>query len=149
MGLDRSLRLELNADPNLLVVACSAVRRFAEVCGMDERNSQRIELATDEICSNIICHAYCMDAAESYRVEADVMGGILEVRVFDHGVGFDLCEVQKPDVQCPLNERQIGGLGIFLIRKIVDSLSYGAVESGENCFRFTKRIESLPHAAEA
>ncbi|MCB2155878.1 ATP-binding protein [bacterium] len=149
MGPDRSLKVELNADPCMLVVVCSAVRQFAEACGMDERNSQRLELATDEICSNIICHAYGQDPSETFRLEADVEDEILEIRIYDHGKGFELEDVKKPDITCPLNERQIGGLGIFLVRKVVDSLSYGSVESGENCFRFTKRIETLPHAAEA
>lgn len=149
MGLAPTLKVVLNADPSLLVVVCTAVRQFAEACGMDPRNSQRLELATDEICSNVICHAYDQNPDQTFRLEARKTTDSIEVRIFDHGKGFDLDQVQKPDINSPLNERQVGGLGIFLVRKVVDSISYTPSEGGENCLCFSKRIDPLPHAAEA
>ncbi|MBI5153625.1 ATP-binding protein [Candidatus Poribacteria bacterium] len=149
MTIPAHLKIEITTDPKLMVAACTAVRVFAESAGMTERNSQRLELATDEICSNIICHAYRGDRGETFRIEARIVEDLLSVDIYDHGEGFELCGVPEPDIKCALSDRRIGGLGIFLVRKVVDSLNYCKCSTGENCFSFTKRIAELPEAAEA
>lgn len=149
MSSPARISLELPADPNLLVVACSCVRLFAQVHGLSDRECQRLELATDEVCSNVICHAYERDAERRYRIEADVEDNAIVVRVFDSGNTFALSDVKIPDTACCLQERPIGGLGIHLVRKVTDSVDYRTTAEGEHCFEFIKRLPPLAQAAEA
>ncbi|MEQ8821588.1 MAG: ATP-binding protein [Sumerlaeia bacterium] len=146
------LCLSLRADPKLVVIACKAVRNLAEIHGMNERDCYRLELATDEVCSNAITHACERDEHRNYRLEAayDEVDDSIVVWVYDRGEGFDIervkevKELPKPP-NCP-----VGGLGLHLVRKVTDDIDYLCGKNGENCLIFRKRVIPEPKlAAEA
>ena len=90
-------------------------------------------IAADEVLSNILDHG----AATVVAVAAEVRGGRIEFRIEDDGVAFNPLAAATPDTQLSIEEREIGGLGILLVRKLMDEVGYE--RSGKhNRLRFSK-----------
>jgi anti-sigma regulatory factor (Ser/Thr protein kinase) len=114
------------------VTACIAKVLKSE--GLDEHALYQVQLAVDEACANVVDHAYVgLEAGEMevscYRYD----DAFLIVRVRDWGQGFDPAQVDEPDVYAPLEERSLGGLGLFLVRKVMDwvQLTFDPVAGNE------------------
>jgi serine/threonine-protein kinase RsbW len=99
-----------------------------------------LKLAVDEACTNIIEHGYKgMDPGSiilSLRVEPDRV----LVRITDFGHIFEPADAPKPDVEAALEDRELGGLGLFLIYQTMDNIDYQTSEDG-NTLTFTKFIK--------
>jgi len=89
-----------------------------------------MQLAVDEAVSNIIEHAYEGREGESIELTCEVDGDRLVVTLLDRGRPFDPSRAPAPDVHAGLSERKVGGLGIYLMRKLVDEVRYQATPSG-------------------
>lgn len=92
--------------------------------GVDAKTSRRMELASEEVLVNIIHHAY---PERSARVEIEVTIGEkrLEIAIRDWGDPFDPLSQPLPEhLDAGIEEREVGGLGIYLMRQIVDEASY-------------------------
>jgi serine/threonine-protein kinase RsbW len=96
-----------------------------------------LKLAVDEACTNIIEHGYKgMDPGSiilSFRIEPDR----ILVQITDFGHVFVPVESPRPDIQAALDEREPGGLGLFLIYQTMDNIDYQSTEDG-NTLTFTK-----------
>lgn len=107
--------------------------------GFSNKDVYNIQLATDEAASNIIEHAYegvpngVLDLACS--MEKDV----IKILLIDYGVPYDPSAVPMPDIKADLSERKIGGLGIFLMRKLMDEVHYEPRPDKSNVLTMTKR----------
>jgi serine/threonine-protein kinase RsbW len=134
------LELNLQTDPRQLVIACTAVRQFAQIHGIDEKSLRQLELAVDEVCSNIICHAYNGDRKSHYRIRCYIKENDLVVEVMDSGKGYSSEENGKIKPEPCLRDRANGGLGVQLIKKMTDHVEYVKLPTGENCCRFSKTL---------
>ena len=98
-----------------------------------------LKLAVDEACTNIIEHGYKgMDPGSiilSFRIEPDR----ILVQITDFGHIFEPVETPKPDVEAALEDRGLGGLGLYLIYQTMDNINYQSSEDG-NTLTFTKLI---------
>jgi anti-sigma regulatory factor (Ser/Thr protein kinase) len=112
--------------------ALSAIGAFvmqaAERAGIDKRAAYRLRLAVDEIATNIVVHGRPGErgADATILVEADTDDTTLTVTLEDAGPAFNPLEHATPDDQLekPMHERPIGGLGVFLAIKGVDEFRY-------------------------
>ena len=99
-----------------------------------------LKLAVDEACTNVIEHGYKgMDPGSiilSFRIET----GRILVQITDFGHVFEPEAAPKPDVEAALEDRELGGLGLFLIYQTMDNIDYQSSEEG-NILTFTKYIE--------
>ena len=101
------------------------VSDFARDRGFSREKIGKIELATEEALVNIIHHAYSDKTAGDIEISCTAENsGALVVEILDKGPPFDIDSVSAPDISATLSERQPGGLGIFLIRKMVDEMHY-------------------------
>ena len=111
--------------------------RCANLPGMDNQTLYDVQLAVDEACTNIITHGYKgMDPGSiilSFRIQPDR----ILVQITDFGHVFEPVEGSQPDVQAALDDRELGGLGLFLIYQTMDNIDYQASEEG-NTLTFTK-----------
>ena len=100
----------------------------------------QIDLAIDELFSNIAYYAYAPETGPA-TVRVEVREGPLAVVItfIDHGKPFDPLAGEDPDVSLPLEERKEGGLGIFLVKKTMDDVSY-EYRDGQNILRVRKNI---------
>ena len=93
----------------------------------------------EEAVSNIIFYAYKGDVEDAVDISLVREGGELIVTLIDHGIAFDPTLRKDPDITLSAEDRPIGGLGIFLIKKIMDEVSYQRVDE-RNVFIMKKKI---------
>ncbi len=107
------------------------VARCATDAGLLPEKVQGLKLAVDEACANVIEHAYGGRGPLTIGCEADAD---LVVTIIDVGQEFNPMEYPPPDLYVGLEDREIGGLGIHLIRSLVDDVEYSRT-AGENRLR--------------
>ena len=101
----------------------------------------QIDIAIDELMSNIICYAYETPENETVTVRFDVTDDPHAVRItfLDHGVPYNPLEKEDPDITLSAEERQIGGLGIFMVKKSMDEVLYEH-RDGQNVLTIVKYL---------
>ncbi len=115
------------------------VGEIARSGGFGDKDVYNIQLATDEAASNIIEHAYegikdgVLDL--SCGMEADT----IKITLIDYGYPFDPATIPMPDLKADLSDRKIGGLGIYLMRKLMDEVHYEPRPDKSNVLTMIKR----------
>lgn len=101
----------------------------------------QIELAVEEIYTNIANYAYHPENGTA-KICCEIKGEPLQVIIgfSDEGKPYNPLERQEPDLTAGVEEREIGGLGIFLVRKIMDAVDYQFVD-GKNILTIRKNVE--------
>ncbi len=128
------------ADPGQLAAIRSFVVETSRSLGADEQAAADLELAVDEICSNSIRHGYDGKEGEiEVSVERD--GPSLRVVVRDWGVTFDPDQVPTPDTDLPLEKRLLGGLGLFLVRQLMDDVRFEFSRDRGNSVTMVRRLD--------
>jgi sigma-B regulation protein RsbU (phosphoserine phosphatase) len=125
----------------------SIVREYCDCLGCEPHLTRKIMLAVEEAVANIINYAYPKESLG--RIEIELQGrsasckgqkGDLTVTITDFGEPFDPTARQEVDVTKNIEKRQIGGLGIYLYLKLMDSCIYQRTEDGRNVLIMTKGI---------
>lgn len=93
-------------------------------CGFSEKRIKKIELATEEALVNIINYAYEENTGDVEIICSLDTNKQFIIDIVDSGVPFDAFSIDDPDVTSDLLERPIGGLGIFLIKQLMDNVAY-------------------------
>lgn len=128
----------------------STVRNFvgqiAQQCGLGALGIYQVQLAADEAFTNIIEHAYGGECMESVLCSCVGTRQGLEISMRDCGQAFNPDQVPQPDFSTSLEERQSGGLGLYLMRQIMDEVDFCLAPdplTGQPCnlLRMFKRIE--------
>jgi serine/threonine-protein kinase RsbW len=115
------------------------VSQIAREGGFAEKEIYSLQLAADEAASNIIEHSYEGIANANLDITCDMRGTILTITMRDTGKSFDPSNVKQPNLKADLSERQIGGLGLYLMRKLMDEVHYEANPKTGNLLTMTKR----------
>jgi len=116
------------------------VARVAKDAGFDEAGIYAIQLAADEASSNIIEHAYKEDDNGEIECTCSVDGDFLVIIFRDHGLSYDMESIPEPDLTGNLKKRQIGGLGLYLIRNLMDEVHYESFDKAGNVLTLKKHI---------
>jgi serine/threonine-protein kinase RsbW len=107
--------------------------------GFNEKAIYSLQLAADEAASNIIEHAYEGVSDATLDIHCDMQGDSIIITMRDTGKPFDPSKVKQPDIKADLSDRQIGGLGVYLMRKLMDDVSYKSNSKTGNLLTMTKR----------
>lgn len=99
-------------------------------------------LAVDEICANVIIHANKNNESPFIEIDLRVDEEGIEVAILDGGKKFSLLSQQDPNLQTLIEKRQKGGIGIMLIKRIMDKIEY-IRDNNHNIHRLYKRL-SIP-----
>jgi len=108
--------------------------------GLDERSVYAVQMAVDEACSNVIEHAYGGEGKGDIELHCKKLNDGLKVTIQDQGHSFDPTAVEAPNIHAPLEERDEGGLGLFLIKQLMDEVIFNFNDSG-NVLVLVKRQE--------
>ena len=124
--------------------AMSFVTEALEEMGCGMKVVMAMELATDELFSNIAFYAYKGqpepgDAVLRLEKVDTAEGSEIHLTFSDRGIPYNPLNKQDPDVEAPLEERDIGGLGIFLVKKSMDDVQYEYAD-GQNRLTIVKKI---------
>jgi len=119
------------------------IRRFvaeaARQAGFSEKEIYSIQLATDEASANIIEHAYGGEGNGEISIDCLWSGDAFEIVIRDRGKSFDPAHVPEPNLTDDLSRRKIGGLGMYLMRRLMDEVDYRSTPDGGNTLTMTKR----------
>lgn len=95
-------------------------------------NQFTIDVAIDELFGNIVHYAYGTDTGKvTVRFETDDAPPAVMITFIDSGIPFNPLEITEPDTTLPAQEREIGGLGIFLVKQTMDQVAY-SYANGQN-----------------
>lgn len=135
-------RFQLNTDSRLerLAEIAGFIENAALTCGMDEKQVYDVQMAVDEAVSNVIEHAYAGKANGKIEIACEVKGKEFVVVIRDFGKPFNPNQVALPNVDAPLSERNIGGLGIFFMNRLMDRVEFDFSKKG-NQLTMAKRIK--------
>lgn len=129
-----SSSLSLTNDINELTKLEPFLNNFLESNRLDMSLFQKIDLALEEALTNIIMYAYPEDEQGEIHLNAEVQKDRIHFEISDKGIPFDPLQHQEDKLDVPLEERKIGGLGIHLIKEIMDTIEYENKE-GRNVLR--------------
>ena len=134
-----SISFKLKNDPCELDQLGRYIRQFGLNHGLSEKIVFEINLVLDELFTNVVSYGYTDSKKHWIRFEIHLDGTRLILRMEDNGKRFNPQTIKPPNIKCLLQEREIGGLGIHLIRKIVDDLRYERV-GRKNVLTLTKNL---------
>ena len=98
-----------------------------------------VNVSLEEILTNVISYAYEDDQEHAIILRLSFANGEMTAQVEDDGRPFNPLEVAEPDIDQPIEERKVGGLGIYLVRKFMTDLAYQRHE-GKNLLTLKKKI---------
>jgi anti-sigma regulatory factor (Ser/Thr protein kinase) len=98
--------------------------RFGAEQGFGDEDVMAINLVLDEVVANVIEHGYKDGGRHEIRVTLTYEGDVLTVVVEDDARAFDPLQAKPPDLDLPLEERPIGGLGIHIVRSVMNEVAY-------------------------
>ena len=116
------------------------VEDICEVAGIDMGTTMKMNLAIEEAVVNVMNYAYPSGVKGEVRIEAGVREGYVEFVISDDGTPFNPTEVEDADTTLSAEERQIGGLGIFLVKHFMDIVDYKYVD-GQNVLTLRKNLQ--------
>lgn len=126
-----SLRLEVANHFVSIEQVNQAFNAFAAAHAVPDDTRRPFNIAFDDLINNIVSYGYQDDAEHLIEVEIELSDVMVEARISDDGVPFDPFAVEAPDLDDELDERRIGGLGIHLVRTMMDEALYRR-EFGKN-----------------
>jgi serine/threonine-protein kinase RsbW len=136
MPEDSFLR-SITSDINEIPAISRALETLMQVHGFAEDDILDTQLAVEEAITNIIEHGYG-EAGGGITISCRAENGIIEVQLEDRAAPFDPLSLPEPDLVSEVEDRKIGGLGIFLIRQVMDDIRY-RFDEGKNILLLTKR----------
>ncbi|WP_309120029.1 ATP-binding protein [Paenibacillus sp.] len=141
--MEDRLHMELAASLQELGRMGEAVAAFCERGGIDEKLSYAVQLVCDEWVTNVIAHGYGgapPDAGEAaIELTIERTADSLRLAFVDRAPPFDPLTHPEPDVDLSVDEREVGGLGIHFMKKIMDACEYERI-GGRNRLALTKKL---------
>ncbi|MFW6137554.1 MAG: SpoIIE family protein phosphatase [Spirochaetota bacterium] len=124
------------------------IRRFAvkygEKFGYNMRQVNGFKLSLDEICTNIIQYAYRENRTRGrIRIEMERSNDTVSTRIIDNGMHFDYSTIVDPDLNRYIREEKKGGLGVYLVRQLNESVNYERV-GNSNILTLTNSVKPRP-----
>lgn len=130
--------LNVKAELELLDAINDFADAFMESCGYSEQFKTQVAIVIEEIYTNICSYAYPGETG-SVKIDMAAEGGRLELTFTDSGTAYNPLEKKDPDITARLEERETGGLGIFMVKQIVDEMSYRRSD-GRNILHMVKKV---------
>ncbi len=127
---DRSFNLKVPGHERSLGQIRDFVNEVCSELGVASKTTNSMKLAIDEACANIIKHAY-REEEGSIEITISTSGpNHLSISLTDHGESFELQKIRTPDLRRYVATGRKGGLGLFLMNRLMDEVNYDVTESG-------------------
>jgi serine/threonine-protein kinase RsbW len=117
-------KLRIPSQTDNLELIRDFVSKLASKVGFSEEDVGKIELAVDEACTNVIKHAYKKDVSKPIDIVIKIDFNKFTIVITDRGKGFDPSRLKMPNMKEYLAELRVGGLGIYLMRSLMDKVDY-------------------------
>ncbi len=124
---------------NLEIMIQFILEKTSIITNDDKKIENQLRLALEEALVNVINYAYDDDGDIIIKFE-EIKKGRIQIQIIDYGIEFDPLKKEDPDIMMEIEERQIGGLGIFMVKQIMDNVTYKR-ENGMNILTMEKEIK--------
>ncbi len=122
----------------------SRIRDFIHKTGMECKLKKEaigeIILAVDEACTNVIKHAYHFSPEGEIEINVKCKNNKFSVSITDKGEKFNIKDIKDPDLEEYHKEKRVGGLGIFLMKKLMDEVKYSHLTGNRNRVTLVKYL---------
>ena len=137
-GNDHLQHFTLVNDLREIAVVADRIDEFCAAHGISPATAYAVNLSVDELLTNTISYGY--EDSEEHRIDLTIRmeGDVLAIEISDDGIEFAPDSTDDPDIQASIEDRPIGGLGIFLTRQMMDSFDHRRDE-GRNIVTLTKK----------
>ena len=132
-------RRSVPSDAAQLPVLTQFLQEFWSAASLPSAQAMSFELALEEIFMNVVMHGSPAGTVPRVEVSLALAEAHLTMTVEDDGPQFDPLSLSAPDVTASIEERRVGGNGVFLVRQIMDAVAYQHVR-GRNQLTMTKHI---------
>jgi anti-sigma regulatory factor (Ser/Thr protein kinase) len=139
-SIENTFTLDVPSSTQNLALIREFVARVAAQAGLNEAEVGQLELAVDEACANVIEHAYGDDKTKQVMVRAVFDEDALRIHVIDTGKGFDPTQVPEQELKDLIAKRRTGGLGMRLIKTLMDEVHYDIEPGQRNELRMVKKL---------
>lgn len=139
-AFENTFTLDVPSSTQNLAIIRDFVVRIGAQAGLSEEEVAQLELAVDEACANVIEHAYDHDATKQVSIQAIFDEDTLRINVADTGRGFDSSTVTEEDLRDLVEKRRTGGLGLRLIKSLMDEVHYEIGPGKKNELRMVKKL---------
>ncbi|MCM0060325.1 MAG: ATP-binding protein [Algoriphagus sp.] len=106
---------------------------------LSEVDRHQVTLAVEEVCANLIIHSHACNPKEKIHLEVKELNKKIIVEITDKGDAFNLLEYEVPDLSQVIEEKRKGGIGILLVKKIMDEIQFES-KNGKNICRLIKNF---------
>jgi len=108
---------------------------------LSEIEQHQVTLAVDEVCANLIIHSHGCNGEEYIQISVEKDAGLLKIEIRDFGEGFNITEYREPEINHVKKAKRKGGLGIILVKKIMDKIEF-ETSGKQNTCRLFKNLKS-------
>ena len=136
---DNVLEIALASELREIAGAAAQIDAFCEEKDLSPEIAYAVNLSIDEILTNTISYGYQDDEPHRIEIVVRLEGESLVVVIVDDSAPFDLSATPEADLDASLEEREIGGLGLFLVHQMMDKVEYERVD-GRNVVTLTKSM---------
>jgi len=142
---DQQLHLSLINNRVEVARLTAAVDAFARANGISDDDLHNIHLILDELVINVIKYAYADTRPHTIDVRLGLQGTLLTIVIEDDGRPYDPTARPAPNLDLPIEQRPIGGLGVHIVKTLSDSFVYRRVDD-RNVVTVTRTIRRVPPA---
>lgn len=137
---DKLNKISLHTEVDNVSKGIAPIVSLLNELGVDSGVVYKIELAIDELLTNVFSYAYAPGTGK-IEIEYEILESprTLSVTIIDEGKEFNPLDSNDPDISLPSEERQIGGLGLFIVKKTMDEIKYDR-KNNKNILTIKKRI---------
>ncbi|MCM0042443.1 MAG: ATP-binding protein [Algoriphagus sp.] len=132
-------KLNLSCSTAALAELRSFLQQNLAIFKLTEVDRHQVTLAVEEVCANLIIHSHACNPKEEIHLEVTELNKKIIVEITDKGDAFNLLEYEVPDLSQVIEEKRKGGIGILLVKKIMDEIQFES-KNGKNICRLIKNF---------
>jgi serine/threonine-protein kinase RsbW len=140
-SIERTFSLQVPSNTENLSMIREFVNGIGTRAGFPPSDVAKLELAVDEACANVIEHAYGPEVTKEVSIRATLDEDSVEIGIVDTGKGFDPSLVSQENLDQMVADRRSGGLGMRLMKTLMDEVHYQIIPGQKNELRMIKRLK--------
>jgi anti-sigma regulatory factor (Ser/Thr protein kinase) len=122
--VSHSYSFELKSDLSELETLCQHLNKFGQITGLSLTCATDINVCIDELFTNIVSYGFADDQEHIIRFTINLDKNVLTIEIEDDGVPFNPLKKKDPEFPADLMDARIGGLGIHIVKKLMDDIHY-------------------------
>lgn len=119
------------------------IHKFCGDNGICEKKCFDISIIIDELATNVINYAFSDDKLHEFTITLRKIEEIVHIEILDEGIPFDPLKRSEPDIESSLEDRKIGGLGIYLARQLAEKIIYTRIDNKNKLDIFVTTEETI------